>query len=323
MRAIWILGATLAAALSQAATITVTKPADGEYLGRSNNVQINITGSNREATVVVTATNVANPANRVSVERKFTPEPGGDATGTIPLNFGETSPQGAYNIQVIATEPGNTYNTVPPIPVIVDIRNPKIVDFDPISNSFVDGTVNIRATLDEPNIKEWRVRVNNSDIPNNSGNTETINVVWDASSILTDGTQNIEFRVEDLAGNVTNRNVSVTLDRRAPVISILAPANGTTLFPRSSLAVVLSVQDQFANAIDRTGVDVTLVGDFHSFLARVSRRSIRTDGNRIVWTGRVQSKFRLPGQFKLVVTAVDKAGNVAARQEVVLRVQGQ
>ena len=57
MRAIWILGATLVAALSQAATITVTKPTDGEYLGRSNNVQINITGSNREATVVVTATN--------------------------------------------------------------------------------------------------------------------------------------------------------------------------------------------------------------------------------------------------------------------------
>jgi hypothetical protein len=165
--------------------------------------------------------------------------------------------------------------------------------------------------------------VNNSDIPNNSGNTETINVVWDASSILTDGTQNIEFRVEDLAGNVTNRNVSVTLDRRAPVISILAPANGTTLFPRSSLAVVLSVQDQFANAIDRTGVDVTLVGMDNRFLARVSRRSIRTDGNRIVWTGRVQSKFRLPGQFKLVVTAVDKAGNAAVRQEVVLQVQGQ
>ncbi|MFN3963706.1 MAG: hypothetical protein ACK4NQ_12090, partial [Fimbriimonadaceae bacterium] len=145
MRVLWMLGATLAATFSQAATITVTKPTDGEYLGRTNNVQINITGSNREATVVVTATNVANPTNRVSVERKFTPEPGGDATGTIPLNFGETSPQGAYNIQVVATEPGNTYNTVPPIPVIVDIRNPKIVDFDPISNSFVDGTVNILA----------------------------------------------------------------------------------------------------------------------------------------------------------------------------------
>jgi hypothetical protein len=70
-------------------------------------------------------------------------------------------------------------------------------------------------------------------------------------------------------------------------------------------------------------VDVTLVGMDNRFLARVSRRSIRTDGNRIVWTGRVQSKFRLPGQFKLVVTAVDKAGNAAVRQEVVLQVQGQ
>ncbi|MBX3095982.1 MAG: hypothetical protein KF812_03895 [Fimbriimonadaceae bacterium] len=323
MRSLILLATIGLAAAALPATITVTKPTEGDFLGRNNTVQFNIVNSNREATVVVTATFTANPAIQIRQERKFTPDGDGKISGSIPLNFSESSPQGAYTINVVATEPNNSYNTVPPINVTVDVRNPKIVDFNPIDGAFVSGIVPIRATLDEDNIKEWRVRVASADIPNNSGTTRDVEVMWDTSAILTDGPQSIELRVDDEATNSLVRSATVTVDRRPPTTTILAPANNSTIPPTASVAVVMTISDQFANSVDSTGIDVIIQTLDGRFFGRVSRRSARQDGSRVVWTGRLRSNRVLPNQFKIVVRTVDKAGNTGTVQEVLVRLSGR
>lgn len=307
----------------QAGIITVTSPNDGDYLGKTNKVRFTITGASVQVTVKVTATLDSNPAITVSVEEEFDPDVNGEIEGDIDLNFASSTPEGDYTLTVDVDEPGNTYNAVPPISIIVDVRDPLFRNSNPLVDAFVRGVVNISAELDEPNIKEWRVRINGSDIPNNSGTTTVVAVVWDTSSIIDDGSQSITIVVEDLAGNKTTKTIGVTLDRVNPSSTILAPTTGSIIRPNSRIAVVIEILDQFNNSVHRTGIDVELRRLDDSYLARVARRSITQSGNAATWVGRIRRGRNVPNEFKIVVSVVDKAGNVAIVQEVTVRITGR
>lgn len=323
LKACFALVGLLIGAISQAGTISVSTPTQGDFLGLTNTVNFNITGSVREVTVQVRAINQTDTSQVITVERRFTPNNDGEVSSSVPLNFNASTPGGLYNIVVTATEQGNTYNTVAPISVTVDVLAPKFVDFNPLSGSFVGGSVAVRARLDELNLEEWRVRFNNGDIPNNSGSTPDLLVNWDTSGVLADGPQTIEISATDRAKNSASRSITVTLDRRPPTITPLAPTNNTILRPSSSLAVVIEIRDQFQGSMDETGIDVLVLTPDNRFITRVSQRSLRVDGTRVVWTGRVRSKTPLPGRFKLVIRAVDKAGNQGQEQTVNLTQQGR
>ena len=135
LAAIILLGLT--AATSWAGNITVTSPSSGDFLGTTNSVKFLITGAVVQVKVTVTATLDSNPAVNVSVERSFDPNGDGEVDGSVPLNFSPSTPEGAYTLTVVATEPGNTYNTVPGIPINVDVKVPKFGNSNPLSGSFV------------------------------------------------------------------------------------------------------------------------------------------------------------------------------------------
>lgn len=316
----------LCAVAGFAGTITVTTPGAGDFLGRNNTVRFNVTGAVQQVLVVVTATNVANPNVQIRLESRINPGANGQGQGTVALNFNPNTPQGLWRIQVVASEPtnpGKTYNTVPPFNVTVDTENPRFLDVNPLTGSFVRGVVPIRVVLDEPNVREWRVRVNNNDIPNNSGNTRNFTVNWNTNPIPTDGSQSINIRVEDLAGNTATRNLNVTVDRIRPTIQILSPRDNQTLANNSILPVAIDIVDQFNNSVALTGVDVTLVQMDGRFIARVPRLSVRSSGNTLNWTGRITYRSSLPQEFKMRVTAVDRAGNVAILREVRIVLPGR
>lgn len=306
------------AASAWAGNITVTSPSSGDFLGTSNNVKFLITGAVVQVKVTVTATLVSNPAINVTVERSFDPNGDGEVDNSIALNFSPSTPEGAYDLDVVATEPGNTYNTVPTIPVNVDVKVPKFGNSNPLAGSFVRGIVPIVVDLDEPNVKEWRVRINGADIPNNSGSTNLITVNWDANTIVTDGSQTINLSVEDLAKNTSSKDIGVTVDRINPSSTILAPTSGAFVRPGSLLAVVVEVADQFQNSIHWTGIRVRLTQMNGTEIGLVPRRNINAAGNKITWTGRLRVSATLPDSFKVVIDAVDRAGNVAVTQEVVV-----
>ena len=306
-----------------AGNITITSPNNGDYLGQANKVKFTITGASVQVTVKVTATLDSNPAIKVTVEDEFDPDVSGEIEGNIDLNFASSTPEGDWTLTFDVEEPGNTYNVIPSVSVIVDVRDPLFRNSNPLVDAFVRGVVNISAELDEPNIKEWRVRINNSDIPNNSGTTTTVAVIWDTGSIIDDGSQTISIVVEDLAGNKATKTIAVTLDRVNPSSTILAPTAGSIIRPGSRITVVVEILDQFNNSVHRTGIDVELRRLDDSYLGRVSRRSLTHDGNRATWVGRIRRGRNMPNEFKVVVSVVDKAGNIGIVQEVTVRISGR
>ncbi|MCC6404564.1 MAG: hypothetical protein IT207_11200 [Fimbriimonadaceae bacterium] len=310
-----------------AGSITVTKPQDGDFLGRSNTVGFNIDGASREVRVRVQAFRVLSGGNEqiaVTVVERFTPNSNGQINGNINLNFAQGTPEGQYRIRVTATETGNTYNTPDPIDVTVDVKDPSFRTLNPINNAFVKGNasgiIRITASLLEANVEEWRVKINGGDIPGNSGSSESVSVNWDTDGITNDGNQAIDITVDDLAGNSASRGLTVTLDRVKPSSTILTPTNNFQLRAGTHLPVGIEIADQFANSVGLTGIDVVARRLNGTFITRVARRSANSSGNNLSWVGRLRWRDSLPNDFKIVVTAIDKAGNRAVVQEVRVKV---
>jgi flagellar hook assembly protein FlgD len=314
MRNLVLLIIALCASFASAGVITVTSPSSGDYLGTSNNVKFLITGAVVQVKVVVTCTLDSNPSISVTVERSFDPDGDGEIDNSVPLNFGESTPEGAYTLTVVATEPGATYNTPPAIPVNVDVKKPKFGNSNPLAGSFVKGLVPITVDLDEPNVKEWRVKINSADIPNNSGSTSLISVDWDSNTIIQDGAQTINISVEDLAKNTANKDINITIDRIKPSSNVLAPLSGSVVRPGSKFSVIVEITDQFQGSIHWTGLNIRITDTSGNQIMLVPRKSLTSNGNKITWTGQVRAGAFLPDNYRILVDAVDRAGNVATQQ---------
>ena len=316
------LGVLAALALSSvcalAGTLLVKSPVENAYLGLDNDVKFLITGATLEVDVAV---KVEGPTGVINLSDSFTPNSEGRVDSQIPLNFSESTPQGDYKITVTATEPGNTY--VPQVVnVKVDTVRPVFVSYTPRTGSFVKDLVRIRAELREANLDKWEVKVNNTAIPGNTGFTNSVIVNWDASAIPTDSLQAITIVATDLAGNTATQTVTVTLDRVAPVVTIAYPLGSTPIPSRMIVPVLVDITDGSNTSVDFSGIDVIAYKEDGSYLARISRISISpTSATTIRWTGRLAPHFTWPRKFKIVVTVVDRAGNRAARQEVLIQVK--
>jgi hypothetical protein len=318
IRLIFVFAAIVCATVSFGQSFTVTSPTEGAFIGTNNSLHFIIHGATLETTVHAT---IVGPTGGVTnVEQRFTPNTSGDIDNSLPLNFSPSSPEGAYTITVSASQPGFNYPDVV-IHVILDVTKPKILEFNPVSNSFVKGPiVPITVKVSEVNVKQWTVQVNGQDIPNNSGTTLDSNggfsVDWDTTGILTDGEQNITITVKDKADNTSTQTASVTIDRVRPSLTIQFPRSDTQIRPGSTISVVVDVQDASTTSVDVTGVDVTLTTMTGTFLMRVPRLSFQGSSATVMrWTGRVQGRhINLPNQFKVVANSVDRAGNVAVTQ---------
>ncbi|MFY9234666.1 MAG: hypothetical protein WAO58_09430 [Fimbriimonadaceae bacterium] len=316
IRAAYGLALLFVASLAQAGTLEVSSPTDGAFVGRTNTINFIIRGATLQVTVKATATG---PGGTITSEQQFTPDVNGEIEGSLPLNFAPSVPEGAYTIVVTATEPGNTYNDVT-IVVTLDVTNPKFLDFNPISGSFVRGIVAISVFVNEPNVKEMRIQVNNQDIPNNETDQDNFTVLWDTAGIEFDGPQTITIKVKDKANNESTQTIDVVLDRVSPVVTIQYPRTDSVLRRGGNIPAVIEVRDK-ENSVHAAGVDVILVRMDNSFITRVARTNFQSNGDILTWSGRIRWNSKLPSTFKMRVNAVDKAGNVATMQEVVLTVR--
>jgi len=306
-------------------SLTVTSPVNGDFLGKSNTVKFLIRGATSQVRVKVTTTSTADPNRIFTKTQDFSPNNENQIDNSVALNFSDSTPEGLYTVKVEATElgSGSAFTTVNLSNITVDVVAPKFRDYNPVRNSFVKGLVRIRAILEELNVKEWTVKINGQDIPNNNGASNTVNVDWNTATIERDGQQTISIDVEDKARNTTNLSgISVTVDRVSPDINILTP--GTTPFrPKSSIPVAIDFRDQFASALGEKHVDVLIKDMNDNVIGRVSRRGVRASGSTLQWTGRIQNTDRLPSQFKIVVSAIDRAGNPAVDQTVIVNLTGR
>jgi len=307
----------LCAAISFAGTLTVTSPTEGAFLGTTNTLHFLISGATLEVTVKAVITG---PAGSTTISNKFTPNSQGQIDNNLTLNFSSSSPEGDYTIVVSATELNNTY-TDKTIHVKVDTVAPKIQEFNPLNGGFVKGIVKIRATIKETNIQDWTVKVNGQDIPNNTGSTNAVAVDWDTSGIISDGSQSVTITVRDLANNQTSQTINLTLDRVKPTITISFPTASTKIPKNTEISVIVDVTDASNASVDVTGIDVVVQRTDGTFVTRVARISAKPSGGTTLrWTGRIRKGLLPGGKFKLVATAVDRAGNVGNPQIVTITV---
>lgn len=306
------------AALSLGGTLVLKSPTEGAYLGLSNSIQFSVTGAKVE--VDVTAT-VVGPAGTTKVTQSFTPDADGKINDSIGVNFSEGTPTGDYTITLSATEIGNTYDPQT-VHVKVDVEAPKFYSFSPNNGAFVTGTVKIRATIVETNMKDWRVKVNDQDIPNNTGTTNEVSVDWDTSLVKKDGANTISIVVRDQANNSTTKTLSVTLDRLPPTISIVYPRSSTYIIPGTTINVAIEITDASTTSVDGSGIDVVIQTLDGKYVGLVTRTAITASGSNVLqWVGRIRYRAgAVPTKFKIVVNAVDRAGNRATPQEVSLKV---
>lgn len=302
-------------------SLTVSSPNNGDVLGRSNTIRFLISNINSQVRVIATATKDDDSSVRFSSEGLFDPDADQRVFSSLDLNFDEATPAGSYTLVVQVLRQGNQIQTRTVSNLRVDTKNPKFLRVTPINNSFASFSVLIQALLEEGNIDRWRVRVNDRDIPNNTGSTNDISVLWTTTSQENDGQVSIGIRAEDQARNVANRSINVTIDRVSPTISISSPTT-VSYRPRSIIPVIVDVQDQFQGSVVNAGVSVSLRTMDGRFIAKVARRATRNQDRVFQWVGRIRNTERLPRQFKVVVTAVDRAGNPAQTQEVIVSIGG-
>lgn len=308
------------AAAAFAGELVLKSPTQGSFLGLTNSIQFSITGAKVQVTVTATVTG---PSGVTKIAQQFTPDADGKINDSIALNFSEDTPTGDYSIKLSASEPNNTY-TDQSVSVKVDVEKPKFYSFSPNDGAFVRGIVKIRASILEANLKDWRVKVNGNDIPNNTGTTNDVVVDWDATNVKTDGDNTITIEVRDLANNSVTQTIKVTLDRLPPTITVLYPSSSTKLLAGTTISVAVDVNDLSNSSVDGSGIDVVVRrADNNAYITRVTRTSIGPSGDKTLrWVGRIRYQAGLlPSKFKLVVTAVDRAGNVATPQEVSLTIR--
>lgn len=310
------------AALAGAQTLSVSSPNNGDFLGTSNQIKFLVSDITVEANIKAVATG----PNAVvfSSEGDFNPNADHKIDSSLTLNIQQGSPEGAYQIVVTAKRKDNgvVFGTVT-IDVQLDLTKPKFFQFNPLNGTFVKGIVPITAIVQEPNFKDYRVQINGTDIPNNTGTSlekdGSFLVNWDTTGIQLDGSQNISIRLRDQANNEENRNISVTLDRVAPSVAIIQPRSDTTIRRRSNVSVAVDITDSSTSSVDVTGVDVVARTLGGAYLGRVARQSFRgTSGTTMRWTGRLRYTSALPTKFKIVVNVIDRAGNVSVQQEVIV-----
>lgn len=313
LRSLLALLTILMVSLVRAGTLTVTSPADGDYLGLSNTLTFNISGASVRTRVTVTATSPSSTVTTYSTD--VTPGSDGTAAGSIPINFNAGATEGQYTLAVTATETGDTYNTVTRT-VTVDVTAPKFTELTPVTGGYTRGNIKVRATVQEANLDTWTVQVNGQTIA--TGDTNSIAADYDATGLQSDGTQSIVITVKDKAGNSATQNISLTLDRQKPTVQIVYPTSSTRTNAGQDLNILIDISDASTDSIDRTGIDVIAKRTDGTYITRVTLVSFRaTSGTTNRWTGRIRYKRGLlPTTFQLSVSAIDRAGNAAALQEI-------
>lgn len=312
------VGLVVLATAALAGTLTVTAPIDGAFVGSSTSITFRIAGGVVEVTVRARITSDKSGAT-TTLTTQVTPDENGDANGSMNWAPSTSFPEGEYTIVVTATEPGNTYEPTT-INVTLDRLDPRLFEYSPVNNSFINGPINVTAEIDEPNIDEWRVTVNDADLPNNTGSEPSVNVLWDPSNIELDGEQTVKINVKDLARNEATQSITVTLDRAAPVVSIAYPQVNQAIIPGSIVTVLILIQDISSSSVDPVSVVAEIQTLSGQVIRRVSRLSYEeVNATTARWVGRWRAVIKGGiNEFRLVVRVVDRAGNVATTQTIPL-----
>lgn len=315
-----LLGAALAgmSVVAWGQTLNVTSPQSNDFLGKTNTLRFTAASVTRQVKIVAVTTKVSDPSATFRSEGLFSPTAEDKIDGSLQYNFAESLGTGLFNVRVdmfYANDLATAIRTVNITNVSIDTKAPKLRNVVPTTGGFVSSLIPIRATIDEPNVNRWQVRVNSADFANNSGSNNQVSLTYDARTVENDGPQTISLDVTDRGQNSVNRTINVTLDRVKPNATVSSPTS-IVYRPNATIPVLINIADQFQGSVQSTGVNVYLRTMDGQFIQKVARSSARPNGTGLQWVGRIVRTNKIPKRFKLRVESVDRAGNVASVQEV-------
>jgi subtilase family serine protease len=181
------------------------------------------------------------------------------------------SSEGAHEIAVTAIDAAGN-RTDRAVAFIIDTTPPAVSVSGVVDGSFVNTNVTPTVTISDANLTASSLTLDGAAFA--SGTT-----------VSTEGTHLLHAEAQDCAGNTTSRNVTFTIDKTAPVVTLSGVSDGQC-----------------------TSANVTLSASYSD--ANLASTSLTLDGSAFASGGTVSSE----GHHQAVASATDRAGNSSAKQ---------
>jgi len=136
--------------------------------------------------------------------------PGTSAVFSIAMTLEDAALDGVWSVTAVNTA---MQQATISLTVDVDDTTPTVSITAPADSARVHGSVWINATITEPNLQSWAIRINGTQVT--TGTTATIRYSWNTLT-YTDGLYIINITATDVVGNIGYSYVSVTVDNSAP-----------------------------------------------------------------------------------------------------------
>jgi hypothetical protein len=211
-----------------APTVIITEPLDGADVASGT---VTVSGTVDDSTVAVVDVN-GTAMNVTS----------GNFTGTLTLTEGD------HTITAAAEDSAGNSGT-DTIDITVDLTAPLVVITAPNNGDIIaTGSVTVVGSLDDLSISQ--VDINGAQVSVTGGNfSHTVS--------LDDGDHTVTVTATDAAGNVGNKEITVTIDTTAPVVTITNPLEGAK-YSTSSVTIQGTVNDPDIAQVDVNGQSVAV-----------------------------------------------------------------
>lgn len=145
---------------------------------------------------------------------------------------------GEHTIKAKAIDKVGLYSEASII-VKVDNTKPNISITEPINNSLLNGTINIKATANDVNgISKVEFYVGSS--PIGEDDSSPYEISWDSKSV-SDGVHIITAKAYDVANNTNTASITVNIDNTGPILNITQPNNNQIL--KGNVPIRIDAQD--------------------------------------------------------------------------------
>ncbi len=147
---------------------------------------------------------------------------GRDAAGNI-------VPDGVYTVRLkasLVSNPAVTDTEI--ITVIVDTTAPLIDIKSPLDGSYISTDITVTGTVSDADMNQYSLTYSGSGSPVvlDNGNQNRSNYFFGSMNGLAEGNYTLSIQANDAGQNVAQKNISFTIDRTPPAVTLAAPKNG-------------------------------------------------------------------------------------------------
>jgi Tol biopolymer transport system component/flagellar hook assembly protein FlgD len=144
-------------------------------------------------------------------------------------NAGVIVSDGAYTVQLTATLSSNTSVTqTEAITVTVDSTPPTVDIKQPLDNSYIKTDVSVNGTISDKNLLEYSINYTGDSGTTllDQGNQNRENYTFGILNEPPEGKYILNVKAKDLGENITEKNITFTIDRTPPKVTFDTPKEG-------------------------------------------------------------------------------------------------